>query len=496
MVLCGVLLVSMIVPAGAAPKEGRVSVLIGFSAKPGDQDLAAIRQAGGVVRRSFQIIPAVAAELPEPAVRALKNRKNVRYVEPDAVVTADSQTVPWGITQTEATKVWDRTEGAGVKVAILDTGIDPNHVDLRVRGGVNTISGGDWVDRNGHGTHVAGTVAALQNTAGVVGMAPAAELYAVKVLGDDGSGSLSALVAGIDWSVKNGMQIVNMSLGTASDSVSLRSAVDRAYAAGVLLVAAAGNNGSADGTGDSVRYPARYESVIAVAATDRYNKRGSFSATGMALELAAPGVSIYSTVHGNRYSTFSGTSMASPHVAGAAALLWGANPSLENSDVRRVLREGATNIGRHEHYGFGLVNVPKSLSLISAAPAPEPVPTPAPQPEPAPAPEPQPQPEPAPVPPQLLKLAVSVSKTSYLRGEIVPVTVRAMRGGYPVRNETVRVTIYFPNGTVATRFSVITGSTGTATASLRFGSTVPVGQYRIVVTGADGATAQTVFSLR
>lgn len=491
LMLCLLIFLTMAAPAGAAPKHNRVSVLIGFTGKPGSDDLAAIRQAGGAVKRSYDIIPAVAVELPEPAVRALQNRKNVRYIEPDAVVSIDSQSTPWGITRTEAPNAWSSTEGNGVRVAILDTGIDPNHSDLRVRGGVNTINGGDWVDRNGHGTHVAGTVAALQNSVGVVGMAPRADLYAVKVMSDNGSGTLSSLIAGIDWSVRNGMQVINMSLSTNSDSPSLRSAVDRAYAAGVLLVAAAGNNGNADGSGDLVRFPARYDSVIAVAATDSQNRRASFSATGTALELAAPGVSISSTTPGNRYSTFSGTSMAAPHVAGTAALIWAANPSLTNNDIRRMLRDGASNLGRRDHFGFGLVNVTRSLQL--SAPH-NPAPTPS-QPAPAPAPQPQPQPEPAPAP-QTLRLAVSVSKSSYLRGELVPVTVQAVRGSTPAPGETVRLTVYSPTGAIIGRTSLTTNRSGIASVSLRFSSTSRTGQYRIVVTGANSASAQTTFTLR
>lgn len=491
--LCTLLIFAAAIPAGAAPKRERVSVLIGFTGEPLAEDLAVITQAGGKVKRSYKIIPAVAADLPEPALRALQKRKNVRYIEPDAEVTINSQVIPWGITRTEAPKTWTTTEGAGVRVAILDTGIDPNHGDLRVVGGVNTVDGGTWTDRNGHGTHVAGTVAALQNSVGVAGMAPKAELYAVKVMGDSGSGTLSSLIAGIDWAVRNNMQIINMSLGTSSDSASLRSAVDRANAAGILLVAAAGNNGNADGTGDIVRYPARYESVVAVAATDSSNRRASFSATGSALELAAPGVGINSTYPGGGYAALSGTSMAAPHAAGAAALIWAANPTLKNTDVRRILREGAAAIGSREHFGFGLVNIPRSLSLVNPAPAPTPAPNPEPLPEPQPAP--QPQPEPAPLP-LALRLSVTLTKTSYLRGEIVPVTVRATRGSNPAPNEIIRVTIYSPTGAVATHFNLTTNTNGTASVSLRFSSTSRTGQYRIAVTGADGASAQTSLTLR
>ena len=155
----------------------------------------------------------------------------------------------------------------------------------------------------------------------MIGVAPEASLYGVKVLNSRGSGYYSDAVAGIQWSVNNGMQVISMSLGGNSHSQGLQDACDAAYNSGVVLVAAAGNDGNSMGSGDNVDYPAGYDSVIAVAATDRNDERPYWSSTGPAVELAAPGVSIYSTCWDDTYATKKGTSMACPHVSGTAALI-------------------------------------------------------------------------------------------------------------------------------------------------------------------------------
>ncbi|MDI6639840.1 MAG: S8 family peptidase, partial [Methanocellales archaeon] len=180
----------------------------------------------------------------------------------------------------------------------------------------------DPKDDNGHGTHCAGIVAAEDNTEGVAGVAPEASLYAVKVLNRFGSGWLSDIIAGIQWSVDNDMDVVSMSLGTSTYSASLETACNNAYNAGLVLVAAAGNSGDGNPATNEYSYPAAYGSVIAVGATDINNVAPSWSNSGSYLELAAPGVSIYSTLptyrvtltrtYGYDYGTLSGTSMSCP----------------------------------------------------------------------------------------------------------------------------------------------------------------------------------------
>lgn len=327
-----------------------------------------IARVGGVKLKNLDLIGAKAVWLPDrAAAQKLQSASGVVRIDEDVIVSALGQTLPWGIDRIDAELVWPSSNNTAdlIKVGIVDTGISNKHPDLlaNVKGGVNTInSKKGWNDDNGHGSHVAGTVAAVNNTAGVVGAAPAADLYAIKVLGANGSGYLSDVIEGIGWGVTNGVQILNMSLGTASNVQSLAEAVKAAKTAGVTLVVAAGNSGGAVG------YPAAYQEVIAVSATDQNNVIASFSSRGPEVDLAAPGVSILSTYKGTLYATMSGTSMAAPHVTGAAALVMNTavgasdvngNGKWDPDEVQKRLQDTATNLGDlgfDTFYGFGLVN--------------------------------------------------------------------------------------------------------------------------------------------
>jgi hypothetical protein len=280
----------------------------------------------------------------------------------------------WGVKRIGAGLVHDsgNNGGAGVKVAIIDTGIDYNHSDLYANyaGGYDFVnSDDDPMDDNGHGTHVAGIIAALDNEIGVVGVAPEAELYALKALDKTGSGYVSDVIYAIQWasdpdgdgSAKDRLDIINMSLGADVGNIFFKWACNLAYRDGLLLVAAAGNGGS-------VIYPAAYSSVIAVSATsqDNDNTIASFSSTGSEVELAAPGVNIYSTYLNNNYKTFDGTSMSSPHVAGTAALVWADKPGWSNKKIRAQLQDTADDLGasgRDSLYGYGLVNAAESAGV-------------------------------------------------------------------------------------------------------------------------------------
>ena len=282
---------------------------------------------------------------------------------------AVGEVTPWGVDRIDADLVWSNNKGNGVKIAIIDTGIDKDHPDLQanIKGGVNFVSKPSWRpadpekwdDDNGHGTHCAGIVAAVDNDIGVIGVAPEAYLYGVKVLDRTGSGYESDVIAGIQWSSDNGMQVISMSLCSSSDSPPLEGACNAAAGAGIVVVAAAGNSGSGD---DTVNYPGKYGSVIAVSATDDTDAIASFSSRGAEVELAAPGVSIYSTYKGGGYATMDGTSMACPHVAGTAALVIASG--ITGSDaVRARLGDTAKDLGvteKDELYGYGLVDAFKA----------------------------------------------------------------------------------------------------------------------------------------
>ena len=364
MIISLLVLSALATAAGNQPEK--VRVFLEFKGKP---DVGAVHLAGGKVLHSYTLLENVlAVEVPVNALNGLLLNPNVVGVEFDAEVQASgkpapsqpAQKLPWGVDRVDADLA--NNTGAGVTVCVVDTGIDKDHPDLQANivGGRNFVAKGatvdptKWDDDNGHGTHVAGTIAAVDNTIGVVGVAPSASLLAAKVLNRQGSGYLSDVIAGVDYCVQNGAKVVSMSLGSNSDVQAFHDAVDAANANGVLLVAAAGND-----YGGTVSYPAAYDSVVAVSATDSADNLASFSNVGPQVELAAPGVSILSTYKGGGYTTLSGTSMATPHVSGVAALAWEANPLLTNAEVRTLLQSTADDlgaVGKDDYFGHGLVD--------------------------------------------------------------------------------------------------------------------------------------------
>jgi len=252
--------------------------------------------------------------------------------------------------------------GQSVRIAVIDTGIDYNNPDLKhsYRGGYDFVNNDDDpYDDNGHGTFVAGVIAGtIDGRKGSLGAAPDIEIYAVKVIGADGRGSVRNIVSGVQWAIDHGVQIICMSLSILRDDPALRGKLDEAYGRGILLVAAAGN------TGGKVTYPARYETVIAVGSVDRDDQAAKNSATGPEVEVVAPGVKIISTVPGGRYAVRSGTSYAAGYATGSLALLISAHPDLDGEGVRGLLREGAVDLGapgRDSQYGYGLVNVAEKV---------------------------------------------------------------------------------------------------------------------------------------
>ncbi|MBU2575912.1 S8 family peptidase [Patescibacteria group bacterium] len=346
-----------------------------------------IARAGGVKLKNLDLIGAKAVWLPDrSAATKLAVSAGVVRIDDDVAVEAlmrgrisakpaksgkpvppqPAEVLPWGVDRIDAELVWPSGNTADpIKVGIIDTGISNKHPDLlaNVQGGINTINPRkSWNDDNGHGSHVAGIVAGLDNDIGIIGVGPAIDLYAIKVLDKNGSGFLSDVIEGIQWAVANNIQVINMSLGTASDVESFHDAVIAAKNAGVVTVAAAGNSGG------SVIFPAAYPEAIAVSATDQNNVIASWSSRGPEVDLAAPGVSIYSTYKGTGYTTLSGTSMAAPHVAGSAALVLNiavgaydvdADGKWDPDEVQQKLQDRAVDLGVAGFdifYGWGLVN--------------------------------------------------------------------------------------------------------------------------------------------
>jgi subtilisin len=325
------------------------------------------------IKYLYPDIHAAAVDMSDEEITALRAGGTVRYVEPDYVVTALGPIMPWNIQQINADKVQAaKTNGTGVRVAVIDTGIDYRHPDLVgvYAGGYNVLTGtDDPMDDNGHGTHCSGILAATGSSKGIYGTAPGISLYGVKVLSAKGEGRMSDVIQGIFWAKNNSMQVASMSLGSSEDSQALHDAVDDAVANGVLIVAAAGNSGVASGIGDTMGYPGKYDSVLAVAAVNKYHHRASWSSTGSNLSVSAPGVNIRSTIPGAGYATYSGTSMATPHVAGVAALVYSEHPNWTNQQVRQQIENTATPLGNTWFYGAGLVNATAAVNLSAEATA-------------------------------------------------------------------------------------------------------------------------------
>lgn len=240
----------------------------------------------------------------------------------------DVKEVPKGVELIRAPKIWAKTKGEGVTIAVLDTGCDVNHPDLkdRIIGGRNftddDASNPDkYYDYNGHGTHVAGTIAASENEVGVVGVAPKANLLIIKVLNEYGAGQYDWIIAGIHYAIAQGVDIISMSLGGPNDNPEFHETIKLAVAHNILVVCAAGNDGDGNECTDEFAYPGRYNEVICVGAINYERLSSDFTNSHDEIDLVAPGEEILSTYLNGKYATLTGTSMAAPHVSGALALL-------------------------------------------------------------------------------------------------------------------------------------------------------------------------------
>lgn len=300
------------------------------------------------------------AEGPAESVAKIEQHPDVEHAEADVRIhltepqvktkTVPLQEVPWGIERIEARRVWRKTSGAGVKVAVVDTGISTQHPAFQTnyRGGVNILSPMfPPEDYNGHGTHVAGIIGGNALDIGVVGVAPNCSLYAVKAFNRKGSANLSDLLTAINWCIENKMNIINMSFGMEKLSEALKQAIQIAYAKGIIMVAATGNKGLKG----HVDFPARYEETIAVTSVSPQDIMSSFSNQGNRMDLAAPGEKILSAWLNQSKKEMSGTSMAVPHVSGTIALMLSISSKLSPEEIRSILQrtsqkmEGLSRIG-------------------------------------------------------------------------------------------------------------------------------------------------------
>lgn len=278
----------------------------------------------------------------------------------------------WEITAFDLPKAWEYSKGDGVKVAVLDTGIDLNHPDLidNLVPGINLINKRKPpIDDNGHGSHVCGIIGAVNNEIGVVGVAPKSKIIPVKVLDDMGSGSLETVAKGIRWAVDEaGADLICMSLGSPNKMQNIRKAIQYAESKGVVCFCAAGNAGEKD----KIYYPADYPESISVGSIDQNFNKAKFSNDAQNLDFFAPGVEILSTVPDSWYAVMSGTSMSSPWVTGVAALLLSyvkktnTDIKLKNADdYRRLLKRYCVNKnGKNVFGGFGLINPQQFLDSL------------------------------------------------------------------------------------------------------------------------------------
>lgn len=413
--LLSTVLLAALFAAPTSAGEDKVRVIVSVdSAKFNPHEVLGI---GGHIVYQFKLIPAVVVDVPANAVGKLKKLPGVEKVEFDHQATLlkkppwagggggstqPAQTIPWGIERVKAPSVWSITDGSVgvIQVAVLDTGVDYDHPDLaaNIAWCVSTLRGRvstklrDCKDQNGHGTHVIGTIAALNNDIGVVGVAPGVQIYSIRVLDARGSGSYSDIAIGIEQAIlgpdgvadrdgdgiiagdpdDDAAEVISMSLGGPADDSYLHDMIIQAYNAGIVIVAASGNEGAS-----SPSYPAAYPEVIAVGATDSSDQVPYWS--NRQPEVSAPGVDILSTYPDDTYNTLSGTSMATPHVSGVVALIQaayyqkygtilpvGTFDDMSKNTVRGILHVTADDLGPggwDADYGYGVVRADLAVQV-------------------------------------------------------------------------------------------------------------------------------------
>ncbi|MDO3678186.1 S8 family peptidase [Paenibacillus ehimensis] len=361
-------------------------VVVKFKQTPSEGDLTRIRQeiGGGHVHKLGYTYVFESPSMEAKQLVGYFGKWNIDYAEPHflyltndiapvqppnsaAVITPNDslyRRYQWNLPQIETEAGWNVSKGStDVVVAVVDTGVDLNHSDLRdhLISGFNAIQpGARPADDVGHGTHVAGVIGALvNNNLGVAGMSWYNRIMPVKVLDSSGAGSTYAVAQGIIWATDHGAKVINMSLGNYADAQFLHDAIKYAYDRDVVLIAASGNDNT-----NRPGYPAAYPEVLGVAAVDARKQKAAFSNYGDYIGVTAPGVNIASTYPNNQYAALSGTSMASPHVTALAALIRSVNPKLKNTEVYRIIRGTAMDLGpagKDPYFGHGLIDVAAAL---------------------------------------------------------------------------------------------------------------------------------------
>lgn len=330
-------------------------------------DYAYLDSIGAKIKTELPAVPGVIAEIPstsqQDSFRLATSHITIEEMPEDDLLYLAAETPSWGYTAISADRSYSfGYTGRGVKVGIIDSGISDLHPDLKIKGGVSFFASSHLRDTLGHGTHVAGIVAAQANTIGVRGVAPEVDLYSIRVF-DSGGFTTSEIVAkGVQWAIDNKMDILNMSLSGSADNPALREVLRAAADRGILIVAASGNDWVPTGNYADVLYPARYPFVVAVGSIDQNRAIATDSFRGPSQEFVAPGVGINSTfssaTNGAAYQVLEGTSMATPFVVGVAAQYMQVYPSMSTAQVRKLMQQDAQDLGvagRDSRYGFGMV---------------------------------------------------------------------------------------------------------------------------------------------
>jgi len=270
--------------------------------------------------------------------------------------------IPWGVEKINAPQAWQYATGRNIKIGVIDTGIDFHHPALRgsILPGINLVDPSrPPIDDNGHGTHIAGTIAASNPNHGMIGVAPHSLIVPVKAFDENGSAYVSDIAYAIDWCVRNKVNIINMSFGMRTKSKSMLNAVNRAYQKGVVIVASSGN----DSKRKSIDYPARFQNTIAVGATNEQRKIPPFSNRGIYIDIYAPGDRIVSAWLNNSYHEMNGTSMATSHVSGAIAILLELYPKLRPNEIKYVLKRSSQPLKYNKALKAGELDVMKMIHV-------------------------------------------------------------------------------------------------------------------------------------